>query len=426
MQEPRTTARGTELPVYTLSKWRFPGVIGLVLLNIVAGLNWPWFGSIAVQGYLFLFDFDISLTEVNWLGNVVNLVLLPCSLITPFLCKRYGLRKCCFLGSLLLVLAAWVRYAGTAERLSPRSTYALLLIGQIIAGTTPPIFQVMGPKFSEAWFDFNGRTTANMIISVANPVGSALGQLIPSLFGITRASVYDTAILLSLVKITVFLASFLVYSRPPNPPTLPTPPSLSTLRSLINRPKIGDNLLSFRTRIDFDIITFAFGSFVAAANALSLLTAQLFGPYGYTPTQSGLFAGLAAAIITAPLFDRVFSQYITSTMKTATPLLGISWLSLIWAVACELSRDAETSSAILWASANLLGVVFVLVEGALIASVNASPPLNLRKASIFVAVIVCTAGAIVLLCFRGLTDSRHSLDKARQRETTAEISFIEH
>lgn len=35
--------------IYRLDKWRFPGVVGLVLFNIVAGLNWPWFGSISAE-----------------------------------------------------------------------------------------------------------------------------------------------------------------------------------------------------------------------------------------------------------------------------------------------------------------------------------------------------------------------------------------
>jgi hypothetical protein len=34
---------------YTLNKWRFPGVLGLVILNIAGGLSWPWFGSISAQ-----------------------------------------------------------------------------------------------------------------------------------------------------------------------------------------------------------------------------------------------------------------------------------------------------------------------------------------------------------------------------------------
>lgn len=68
-----------------------------------------------------------------------------------------------------------------------------------------PIYQVLGPKYSENWFDLRGRTTATMIValglsysspwllqltqSTANPVGGALGQLISPLVGTTRQSV---------------------------------------------------------------------------------------------------------------------------------------------------------------------------------------------------------------------------------------------
>jgi len=34
---------------YVLHKWRFPGIFGLVVLNVVAGMNWPWFGSISAE-----------------------------------------------------------------------------------------------------------------------------------------------------------------------------------------------------------------------------------------------------------------------------------------------------------------------------------------------------------------------------------------
>lgn len=76
-------------------------------------------------------DFNISIEQVNWLGNIVNLTFLPASLVIPFLCKRYGLRTCCFYGAACLVLAAWVRFAGTATSLSPGGAYALLLVGQV-------------------------------------------------------------------------------------------------------------------------------------------------------------------------------------------------------------------------------------------------------------------------------------------------------
>ncbi|KAF8520370.1 MFS general substrate transporter [Hysterangium stoloniferum] len=444
----------TDTQSYTLYKKRFSGVVGLVLLNLVAGLNWPWFGSIATQAAA---DFDVSVTKVNWLGNIVSLTFLPASLATPFLCKIYGIRRCCFIGAGLLILAAWIRFAGTAKHLNPQTAYALLFIGQVLAGFAQPVFQIVAPKFSEAWFDFNGRTTATMVMSIANPVGAALGQLIPPFVGTTRHSI----LVLGIISTAVFPACFLIYSTPPSPPTfsgaLPSPPPLSTIRSLIGYPQEGDRTFTMRARIDFVIIVFAFGCFVAAANAFSLLTAQIFQPYGYDASDAGLFgaslllSGLLAAVITAPLFDRVFTKtrYMTFYIKIATPLLGLSWyifyfflrpnnaggiyalmvvigiisltlLPLSLELACELSRDAETSSAILWFFANLLGVIFVLVEDALTASADASPPLNMRRGSIFVAVVSCTA-AVAISGFQGLSDSRRSLDEMRQREEAVRV-----
>ena len=34
-------------PVYRLYKRRFLGIIGIMILNAVGGMNWPWFGPIA-------------------------------------------------------------------------------------------------------------------------------------------------------------------------------------------------------------------------------------------------------------------------------------------------------------------------------------------------------------------------------------------
>lgn len=53
------------------------------------------------------------------------------------------------------------------------------------------------------------------------------------------------------------------------------------------------------------------------------------------------------------------------------------------------------------------------------AGAEASPPFNLRKSSIFVAVFVGIAATCVAVGFRGFTDSRRSLDAAKEREEKA-------
>jgi len=181
--------------------------------------------------------------------------------------------------------------------------------------------------------------------------------------------------------------------------------------------------MTIRERIDFTIVILVFGALAGAANSFALLTAEIFEPVGYSDVTSGLLgatlllSGLVAAIITAPLFDRIFTHHLAVTSKIVVPVVAIAWLSLIWAVkpgdtaglfvivtiigtgsitmlpiglelGCELTRNSGGSSAILWFSGNLFGITFVLVEGALRAPATASPPLNMHKALMFNGVFI--------------------------------------
>jgi len=51
---------------------------------------------------------------------------------------------------------------------------------QSFASLAQPIYQVLGPKYSENWFDLKGRTTATMILAIGVffDVPSALGYLL--------------------------------------------------------------------------------------------------------------------------------------------------------------------------------------------------------------------------------------------------------
>ena len=44
-----------------------------------------------------------------------------------------------------------------------------------------------------------------------------------------------------------------------------------------------------------------------------------------------LLTGLVAAIVTSPLFDRVFTHHLALTAKILVPSTAAAWLSLIWA-----------------------------------------------------------------------------------------------
>lgn len=65
-----------------------------------------------------------------------------------------------------LVISGWIRYAGTPKSLSPNASFTVLLIAQIFTGLAQPWFQVLGPRYSELWFDLKGRTTATAIMAI--------------------------------------------------------------------------------------------------------------------------------------------------------------------------------------------------------------------------------------------------------------------
>lgn len=418
-----------QLPVYRLYKRRFAGLFGFILLALVTGMPWAWFGPISTDTAQ---AFDISINQVNWLGNIISCVYIPVSLLVPVLCTRFGVRRCVEVGVVTLLISGWLRYAGTISTLSPESAYALLILGQLFSAISQPAFQVLGPKYSEMWFDLKGRTTATMVIAVANPVGGAIGQLLSPLIGTARQSI----LVLAIISTVVTPALFLIESEPPSPPTYAgskAPQSLySLLRAMVGKVRPDDPAyMAPHERLDFVIDTLLFGVFVGAANALSILSAQYFEPEGYSDTVSGLLgatlllSGVLASVVTAPLFDRVLTHHLGITLKSLVPIAAGAWLSLIWAVkpnntgglfaimviigvcslimlpvglelGVEVTRNADGSAAILWCAGNAFGIIFIIAEGALRASATASPPYNMHAAFVLHGVLVMVVGASVV------------------------------
>ncbi|KZT69101.1 MFS general substrate transporter [Daedalea quercina L-15889] len=428
-------------------KRRWLGLVAIIILNVVAGMPLVWFGPIADSTAN---EFRFTLDQVNWLGNCINLTYLPCAVAVPMLYTRLGLRRTCFIGGLLLIVAAWVRYAGTTHPLSVSGAYSLVIIGQIISGVVQPIFQVLAPGYSEKWFDLRQRTTATMLMAVANPIGSALGQLISPLVGTPR----DSILVLAIISTAVTPLIFLVNDAPPAPPTLAaaqeSPSFWSFVRAMAGRePQNLSTYMTLRQRTDFVVLAFVFGVLVASITTFSILSSQDLEPYDYSDEIAGLMGatlllvGLLATVITAPLFDRILTHHLAWTCKCLCPIIGGAWISLIWAVrrndtgglfaimaivgassltllpvalelAVELTRNANASCAMLWASSNTCGVVFVLSQGALRASANADPPYNMYRAIIFQGA-VATAAAIVIFFMEG-KQVRRSADEQAQAQ----------
>ncbi|CAE6431331.1 unnamed protein product [Rhizoctonia solani] len=441
---------------YRLYKRRWVGLLGICILNIIASVGLTWFPSIAVTASK---EFGISLERINWLSNCNNVVYLPVSVVIPIISSRYGLRMSCFIGTALMFIAAWVRYAGTASSLSSDGKFALLLLAQasiifILLAFGQPWFQVLGPKYSELWFDLKGRTTSTTLIALSNPVGSAVGHLVAPFCPTVRSSVLILAI-----STTILLPSALLIQRaPPIPPTYsgsrPSPPPSQVLRAFLGLSRQGEAAMALRERADAVIITLSFGSLVAAFTAVSVLLAQAIEPYGYDSDAAGIMgavsilSGVVGAIIASPIFDRYLTHHLGLASKIIVPILSACYIAFIWVVrenntaglyavlvvmgvgsftllpialemGCEITRSPEVSSAVLWSVGNLFTLVFVTVMDHLRDdSHSANPPSNMRKAFIFQASFV--AACTVFIIGLKAKQTRSELDMQMQLERNIE------
>lgn len=86
---------------------------------------------------------------------------------------------------------------------------------QIIAGIAQPIFQVIGPRYSELWFDLKGRGSATTILAISNTIGAAVAQLVSPSVGGPRSAV----LVLGIVCTVLAPCCFIVGARPPTPPS---------------------------------------------------------------------------------------------------------------------------------------------------------------------------------------------------------------
>ncbi|KZV63362.1 MFS general substrate transporter [Peniophora sp. CONT] len=431
---------------YRLYKRRWAGIAALFALDAVVSMGLGWFGPIATEVSE---QFGWTATQLNWLGNIPNCAYIIVAFIIPICSRRLGMRYTVCIGTLLLLISTWLRYAGTSRSLSSGSSYSLVLVGQFVGGFGQPFFQVISPKFSELWFDVKTRTTATMIIALANPIGGAIGHLIAPVYADTRQGI----LVLSIISSCACPLAILILDKPPTPPTFSGSKKSPGLRALLNaltgRKVQQDAYMTVRERIDFGILVWAFATFSAAIDGFSRQSSHWLKPYGYVSSQTGLIgsvlllSGIAAALCTAPLLDRVLTHHIALAIRILCPIIGLAWLSLIWAVkendfagilaifamigACsitllpiavelgvELTRNPAGSSAVLRFVGNSLSIVFIQVEGALVAPATASPPSNLHKGVIFSGVW-CFASSFLVFFLEG-RQARRERDVAIARE----------
>ena len=145
--------------------------------------------------------------------------------------KRYNLKTTLIIGGMLSVIGSLLRLiiAIFRDSMSDSFAYSIILLGQSCAALSQPIYVNFPSLISNYWFPVHERDISTTIASLFNPLGNAIGQVIPTIFvsesnNCTNYTCTDGFMILFLIEfivcvIPVVIAYFYFESVPPTPPS---------------------------------------------------------------------------------------------------------------------------------------------------------------------------------------------------------------
>ncbi|KAI1919476.1 hypothetical protein LOZ66_003918 [Ophidiomyces ophidiicola] len=392
---------------YKVYKRRFFGLGQLVLLNIVVSWDWLTFSAVSKTSAQY---FNVSESAINWLSTGFLFAFCVTSPIVIWTLNKGGPKPSIVACAALLLVGNWVRYAGTKAN---NGMFGLTMFGQIIIGFAQPFVLTAPTRYSDAWFSDRGRTSATAVATLANPLGGALGQLIGPMWATKPSEVPNMVLYVSIVSSIACIPSFFIPSLPPTPPN----PAVG-----VTRIPLRESLIKLMYALEFWLVFFPFSIYIGIFNSISSLLNQILQPHGFSEIQAGItgalliFVGLVAAAICSPIIDK-YKHYL-GTIRVLIPIIALSYLGFVFApespsvagpyvVASILGASSfailpvileylveitypispEIPSTLCWVGGQIFGAAFVLIETALKASPNAKPPLNMKRALIFQAVM---------------------------------------
>eukprot|EP00128_Syssomonas_multiformis_P005363 Colp12_sorted_trinity150504_noHs@24612 len=152
----------------------------IVALNVSNAVFWISFAPIqpSTQEY-----YGVSKLWVNMLSMIFMILYIPLGFTSSWALDAKGLRYGALWGALLNLLGGWLRYA--SELASGDGRFAILFLGQSLTACAQPFILNAPTKLAAVWFGEGERATANMLASISNPLGIAIGSVVTPFIVVT-------------------------------------------------------------------------------------------------------------------------------------------------------------------------------------------------------------------------------------------------
>lgn len=162
--------------------------------------------------------YGVSDLVVDFLSLSFMIASVPFGPVASWLLDTQGLRRSLIIAAAFNCVGGWTRYAGD---FLGSGKLAVLFIGQLLAAVSQPVILDCPTMLAATWFGEDERATANMIASIANPLGIALGSLFPPMIVDVPSDMRSLYLYFALPATVGLLVTVLfLKDRPPSPPSM--------------------------------------------------------------------------------------------------------------------------------------------------------------------------------------------------------------
>jgi MFS transporter, FLVCR family, MFS-domain-containing protein 7 len=169
------------------------------MADVLCDMQWLTFAPVSAKAATY---YGVSESAINWFSTAFMFAFIP---IFPVTIKilHYGPKLSVMTAAALILAGNWIRYAGSFRNENDGGIFGVVMFGQILTGLAQPFVLAAPTRYSDMWFTTRGRVGTTALMSLANPLGAALGQLlVPELAGneprdLSRAVLYLSVIVSS-------------------------------------------------------------------------------------------------------------------------------------------------------------------------------------------------------------------------------------
>jgi MFS family permease len=308
-------------------RWAVLGVY--MLVNLTIQLLWIAYAPVTglAAGY-----YGVSQLKIGFLAMVFMIAFIPLSMPISWLIDKFGFYPTVALGSVITAVCGLGR--GLAG-----SNFALVLAATIGMAAAQPFFLNSWTKVSGAWFPARERATAIGLITLANLVGTALGQVLTPIL-VEKMSLATAQLYYGIAAAASALLFILVAREKPE---LPPDESAAGERALMVAGL--KNALKLKEFRHYLVIAFiGLGIF----NGITTWIEGIVKPRGFDSVQAGvivaimLVAGVIGAVVIPAFSDKAGKRrpfiivglvgaipgLIGLTLATSFPLIAVSSFAL--------------------------------------------------------------------------------------------------